>query len=301
MSSKIHSENKSESQYTRCDNCHQDILSEKMFLHEGFCHRNNTYCDHCDKIFLKTDYEEHLKDLRNSINNSGKSTDVDENEYVPVIHEIKQTLTTVVNPNTYYEFIEMPLTEEYTINKPIVISERGNIISSQNNNEYILPYLGINSDNLQYGKEYRQNEYYPMTNSNDYFNYNNQDIYRNGKNMQINYINNNENSYSNDYPTSLNISNYEIKTETKTPQAIRIAKVEKIPSDNQNNHSNLNSYSKKRQSQSKYQVNTERNIKPLNNFHRENLTLKQDEARISQIKTIKCLRSPKITKRSKNY
>ena len=88
MSSENFSEKKAESSYTRCNNCRQDILSEKMFLHEGFCHRNNIYCDHCDKVFLKTDYEEHLKDLRNSMTNSSKSTEIDETEYIPVIHEI---------------------------------------------------------------------------------------------------------------------------------------------------------------------------------------------------------------------
>ena len=44
-----------------CKNCRQDIQANKMFLHEGFCHRNNIYCDHCKKVFLKKDYENHFK------------------------------------------------------------------------------------------------------------------------------------------------------------------------------------------------------------------------------------------------
>ena len=134
MSSKIISEKKTKSKYTRCDNCRQDILSEKMFLHEGFCHRNNIFCDHCEKVFLKTDYDEHLKDLRNSMKDSAKSTDIGETEEIPTIPVIRQTITTVVNPNTLYEYIEMPMTEEYKINNPIYISESGNVLSSQNAN-----------------------------------------------------------------------------------------------------------------------------------------------------------------------
>ena len=44
----------------------------------------------------------------------------------------------------------MPLTEEYKVNKPIVISESGNILSSQNTNEYLLPYLGISTRSNDY-------------------------------------------------------------------------------------------------------------------------------------------------------
>ena len=32
-----------------------------MFLHEGFCLKNNKYCPECDKIFLIQEFEEHLK------------------------------------------------------------------------------------------------------------------------------------------------------------------------------------------------------------------------------------------------
>ena len=227
MSSENFSEKKAESLYTKCENCRQNILSDKMFLHEGFCQRNNTYCDHCDKVFLKTDYEEHLKDLRNSMTNSAKSTDIDETEYIPIIHEIKQsiTTTTTVNPNTYYEFVEMPLTEEYTINSPIVISEGGQILSSQNNNDYILLYLGINATdnyNYNYGIEYGLNDIY-NSNDNSYmqnnFDYllNNQNEYRNDNYTQINFINNNANYHLNNYQINLNVSNNEQKEIKKCP------------------------------------------------------------------------------------
>ena len=225
MSSENFSEKKAESLYTKCENCRQNILSEKMFLHEGFCQRNNTYCDHCDKVFLKMDYEEHLKDLRNSMTNSGKSTDIDETEYIPVIHEIKQTIETTVNPNTYYEFIEMPLTEEYTINSPIVISEGGQILSSQNNNDYIRPYLGINACENNYGIDFGINDIYSTifnSNSQNNFDYfiNNPNECTNDTYAQINFINNNTNYHINNYQINLNGSSNEPN------------KIEKYPSDN---------------------------------------------------------------------
>ena len=241
MSTKNLSEQRANPEYTRCDNCRQDILTEKMFLHEGFCHRNNVYCDHCEKVFLKTDYEEHLKDLRNSITNSGKSTDIDENEYIPVIHEIKQTITTVVNPNTYYEFVQMPLTEEYTINSPIVISERGHILSSQNNNDYILPFLGINATKQYYGNEYGQYDYYTTNNSKNDFNYvNNYDVFRNGNNQKTKFINNNnENYHINNYQINLNVSNNQPKKEAKPEANKGIKKREKLPCDNHSQKINV--------------------------------------------------------------
>ena len=53
MSSNAISNSKTESKLIKCQNCRQDILSSKMFLHEGFCQRNNIFCEHCNKVFLK--------------------------------------------------------------------------------------------------------------------------------------------------------------------------------------------------------------------------------------------------------
>ena len=50
-----------EEKYIKCKNCKQDILESKMFLHEGFCLRNNKLCPECDKVFLVQEYDEHLK------------------------------------------------------------------------------------------------------------------------------------------------------------------------------------------------------------------------------------------------
>ena len=50
-----------EEKYIKCKNCRQNILESKMFLHEGFCLRNNKLCPECDKVFLVQEYDEHLK------------------------------------------------------------------------------------------------------------------------------------------------------------------------------------------------------------------------------------------------
>ena len=63
-----------EEKYIKCKNCHQNILESKMFLHEGFCLRNNKLCPECDKVFLIQEYEEHLKTHNSkNISNQKKS------------------------------------------------------------------------------------------------------------------------------------------------------------------------------------------------------------------------------------
>ena len=136
-------EEKEESKLIRCENCRQVISADKLFLHEGFCIRNNKFCEHCEKVFLKEDYEEHIKDLSKNLssqedessNDSKKSESHDEEK--PVVSAI----TTTINPAI--EIIQMPLVEEeYSINAPIIISN-GQIVSNKNKNEYLLPFLGI--------------------------------------------------------------------------------------------------------------------------------------------------------------
>ena len=145
MSTKNISQSEEQPELIRCDNCRQDINSKIMFLHEGFCHKNNVFCEHCEKVFLKQDYEQHIKDLPNNLtsnkmespNNSKKSTSNEEE--TPVMRN-----SVTINPNPSIEYVSMPWVEEYTINAPIIISENGQILSHKNKNEYILPILGIN-------------------------------------------------------------------------------------------------------------------------------------------------------------
>ena len=188
-------EDKEELDTIRCDNCRQDIERKKMFLHEGFCHRNNVFCEHCEQVFLKEDYEQHIIDLPKNLTsrkddiskNSNKSTSNEEEAAIPVI---SQQITTI-NPNTSLEFVHLPLVEEYTINTPIVISECGEIVSNKNKNEFLLPFLGINPiHSYDYANQYIMN-----TNSNIQNNYKNYSNYTFGGQSQI-YQNNIRNTFN---------------------------------------------------------------------------------------------------------
>ena len=45
----------------KCENCKVEIPESKLAIHQGFCLRNNKYCPTCSKVFLSTEFEEHLK------------------------------------------------------------------------------------------------------------------------------------------------------------------------------------------------------------------------------------------------
>ena len=154
---------KIESKLIMCKNCHQDILEEKMFLHEGFCLRNNVYCEHCEKVFLKKDYEEHIKNIPKNQpkqktylpSESPKSSDSNSEPKKPnlVIEEIEEINKNTkhgdenfktISPTPCLEYVQMPMTELFQINTPIII-ENGQIISNKNKNEFLLPQLGIDT------------------------------------------------------------------------------------------------------------------------------------------------------------
>lgn len=141
------SEKKDNKKKIHCKNCRQEILAEKMFLHEGFCFRNNIYCEHCDKVFLKQDFEMHLINSKNDKKRMLRTPDrPKKKEKAAKIRTINiYTSPIITRKKTTFEYIEMPMVEEYKINKPIIISENGQILSNKNNNEALLPYLGINS------------------------------------------------------------------------------------------------------------------------------------------------------------
>ena len=218
---------KEEPKLVRCDNCRQDIKEKIMFLHEGFCFKNNIFCEHCKNVFLKKDYEQHIKELPNNLtqekedsaNNSKKSTSNEEE--IPLDTEFQEITT--VNPNPSLEVIHLPLEEQFTINTPIIISE-GQIISNQNKNEYLLPFLGINpiqnynilNENYFYNESYnaeKQNAYdilmrEEISQNNAFINYFE-------SNYQYNFSNSNEiydqnlywNNYNNSYEGNIEKSN----------------------------------------------------------------------------------------------
>ena len=195
MELKVNSDSKEDSKLVRCDNCRQDILASKMFLHEGFCQRNNIYCDHCKKVFLKKDYENHFKiELNKKEKKEKKSRKVKNNKQKEIeIEKINVYRSPIITKRrTAFEYIEMPMTEEFKINNPIIISEDGKILSMKNNNEYLLPYFGINSaqksnDNNQINRNLFGNEF--IFNQTDLFKENN--INNNSNNFkEIDFVNN---------------------------------------------------------------------------------------------------------------
>ena len=150
MSTKTCSEQKQENKLIKCENCRQDILSDKMFLHEGFCHRNNVFCEHCEKVFLKTDYEHHIKELPKNLTTKKSESNLDSKKSTSNEEEkpiIEHTLITIA-PKPTLEFVQMPLVEEISINAPIIITETGQIVSNKNKNDYLLPFLGINTTQI---------------------------------------------------------------------------------------------------------------------------------------------------------
>ena len=153
MDSNCNTNSKPDSKYIICKICHQPILESKMFLHEGFCSRNNIFCEHCNEVFLKEDYQDHIKYIGRSstkINtNLPKKTQIFE---TPIITKRKAT----------FEYIEMPMTEEIKVNNPIVISN-GKIISTENKNDFLLPLIiknirkSSNGERINVDKEFFDN------------------------------------------------------------------------------------------------------------------------------------------------
>ena len=125
----------------KCKNCRQEIEAEKMFLHEGFCHRNNVFCDHCQKVFLKKDYANHLKSTEKKNMRYLRTPERPRRRDIEAkIQKINiYTSPIITKRKTTFEYIEMPMIEQYKVNNPIIISENGQILSNENKNEYLLP------------------------------------------------------------------------------------------------------------------------------------------------------------------
>ena len=143
MASNDISSRKEQSKTIKCKNCRQDILAEKMFLHEGFCHRNNVFCEHCEKVFLKKDYNYHIKNLSKKENEKEEEASLKNENKIRTINIYRSPVIT--KKSTHFEYLEMPIVEQYTIRNPIIISENGQILSNKNKNEFLLPYFGINN------------------------------------------------------------------------------------------------------------------------------------------------------------
>ena len=143
MSSKVKSSSNSRSKKIKCKNCRQLILASKMFLHEGFCHRFNIFCEHCEKVFLKKDYENHIKKINKKVKEEEPAEQAKNIEANNIENMNNEKIPDISESNKEPEYVEIPI--QYQINNPIIISGNGQIISNKNKYDFILPYLGINS------------------------------------------------------------------------------------------------------------------------------------------------------------
>ena len=237
MSSKVTENSETDSELIQCKNCHQDILKNKMFLHEGFCIRNNVYCGHCEKVFLKKDYEDHVKLIQKNNNqkdndsspHSQKSKDDTQSDtlkpssFTEETENISNNVITLI-PKPSLEIVQMPVTEMLKINAPIFVSENGQIVSEENKNEYLLPLLGINFRSSKINEKILDD----IIDKGDIFKENNNINQNNTEFQDIkNLINNNEidsnnnNTYENFNNTininsrkNLKLSNYSVQSMT---------------------------------------------------------------------------------------
>ena len=225
----------------KCENCRQDILANKMFLHEGFCKRNNVFCEHCERVYLKKDYEKHILEISkksSKANEESNSEEINQNnknqniENIPPLKEKK------------IEYIE-----QYKINTPIYISEVAEASYDNNINEYFLPFFGINnlySNNNNYmlgnANYMKQNEILDI--NKNILNYININSSNNGKNINAVYnpnnlnipynVNRNENKLHKNILNNQNINMMNNKSKVEIKE-----KEEKKTMNKMNNKNNL--------------------------------------------------------------
>ena len=175
----------------KCKNCRQFICADKMFLHEGFCNRNNVFCEHCERVFLKKDYNYHLKDISKGPSNKNRessSNHIREN-FMSLKNSERENSLINHTPDSKIKHIRW--VEEYEIKNPIIIDPFGEIISKKNKNEFLLPILGLshlkNMNNDYFENDFLSNQENIDINKNFIKNLN---LYQNNQ-INLNKINNN--------------------------------------------------------------------------------------------------------------
>ena len=114
----------------KCKSCRQYISSDKMFLHEGFCNKNNIFCEHCEQVFLREEYDRHILEISKNLSIKNKQSVIKR-----LSTDFKEFLNKSINDDIKVRQIKrnsmrIPIIEEYRIRKPI----------------YIGPYSDINND-----------------------------------------------------------------------------------------------------------------------------------------------------------
>ena len=155
----------SDNKFIQCSNCKQNILSSNMFLHEGFCLRNNTYCLKCKKVILKKDYETHIKNNCEEIQKEPQNTNKEHNLVIKDIteeEEQKKKQPITINQINYNACVNMnfppvPKNKEIIkINDPIIISTNGDnkFKKEENYQDYFLQYYNLSNYFSENSKPY---------------------------------------------------------------------------------------------------------------------------------------------------
>ena len=132
----------------KCKSCRQYIPSHKMFLHEGFCQKNNIFCEHCDQVFLRKDYDQHILEISKNLSKTNKDSIIKR-----LKTDFKDFKNENYNNNDYFSKennvkkksmkITIPIIEQLTIRKPIVIGPYGNILPAKND-DYLISLFNSN-------------------------------------------------------------------------------------------------------------------------------------------------------------
>ena len=175
---------KSNESFIKCKYCRQYILSNKMFLHEGFCQRNNIFCEHCEKVYLRGDYEKHILDISKDLSNKNKEN---------IFKRLKSSFKSFINDsenNTFkinkneqiYE--KIPVMEEYKIRKPIILAPDGSVVNYKNSEKFLSLFdfdsIKKNINNLY---KYEYDSHMILNTENKNSNY-----YNNQKNKKIGHL-----------------------------------------------------------------------------------------------------------------
>ena len=132
----------------KCKSCRQYIPSHKMFLHEGFCQKNNIFCEHCDQVFLRKDYDQHILEISKNLSKTNKDSIIkrlktDFKDFKNDNYNNNDYFTKEKNVKKKSMKITIPIIEQLTIRKPIVIGPYGNILHAKND-DYLISLFNSN-------------------------------------------------------------------------------------------------------------------------------------------------------------
>ena len=196
----------------KCNSCRQYIPSSKMFLHEGFCQKNNIFCEHCEKVFLRNDYDAHILEISKNLSNTNKESIIkriktDFKGFKSDKSNINKNDNNIIHRtidskrlNNKKIRIKIPVLEEYKIRKPIVIEPNGNITYGKNN-DYLFSLFNFDliknsiDNNPKYNVIFNTEYNYDM--SNNLINYKNINYYSHRRTKKMNNLNPKNSLYNN--------------------------------------------------------------------------------------------------------